>query len=390
MPRPPRLSSRPASTYRVAIVLASALLCALPSGARASWAYQPRICPGGDCAGAEPSLAAWQRDVRALQALWRDCGTAFTEYVLGGMDSIWSDVFTFDGGLDAWIALCPAASQGAEIGCVDGRVRHLAPTPAYLPLACRNDRDVAPELADLTEVTTIDMSGVFARSNLDVNLVAEHLLELPNLRDLHLSRNRLTGELQRGCDGFCTDSGASRPRVRTLRLDNNDLTGVDLSGWGFVDLEELHLGNNRLRGPLPDNWSGLKNLKVLNAAQNAELDGSVLPASWFASDGMIALENIDMTGCKLAGSLPAGAGNLGELSLRTIMLGANNFEGDAPPNLLIAHPERLEHVDLSGNHLTGPIPSAHAGFTELKHLDVSDNKMTGSPPLFADAPFLLH
>ena len=42
MPRPPRLSSRPASTYRVAIVLASALLCALPSGARASWAYQPR------------------------------------------------------------------------------------------------------------------------------------------------------------------------------------------------------------------------------------------------------------------------------------------------------------------------------------------------------------
>ena len=384
MPRPPRLSSSPASSYRVAIALASALLCALPSGARASWTYQPRICPFGDCAAAEPSLVPWQRDVRALQALWRDCGTAFMEYVLGGMNSIWSDVFTFDGDLDAWIALCPAKSEGAEIGCVDGRVRHLAPTPAYLPLACRNDRDVAPELADLTEVTRIDMSGVFARSNLDVNLVAEHLLELPNLLDLDLSRNKLTGELDRGCDGC-----ASRPRVRTLHLDNNDLTGVDLSGWGVADLEELYLGNNRLSGPLPDNWSSsLKNLKVLSAAQNAELEGSVLPASWFASDGMIALENIDMTGCKLAGSLPAGAGNLGELSLRTIMLGANNFEGDAPPNLLIAHPERLEHVDLSGNHLTGPIPAAHAGLMWLTHLDVSDNKMTGSPPLFTNAPLL--
>ena len=160
---------------------------------------------------------------------------------------------------------------------------------------------------------------------------------------------------------------------------------------GFVDLEELHLGNNRLRGPLPDNWSGLKNLKVLNAAQNAELDGSVLPASWFASDGMIALENIDMTGCKLAGSLPAGAGNLGELSLRTIMLGANNFEGDAPAE------SSHRSSGASGTRrfiwkpsLTGPIPSAHAGFTELKHLDVSDNKMTGSPPLFTDAPFLSH
>ena len=55
-------------------------------------------------------MAPWQKDVRALQALWRDCGNAYIQMFLAMKGSIWTDVFLFDGTQAEWTALC---SDGA-------------------------------------------------------------------------------------------------------------------------------------------------------------------------------------------------------------------------------------------------------------------------------------
>ena len=76
MPPPRTRSSVPRRTFafHAANVFALALLqlCAIPGASASQWTYQPAICGSQSCASAAPTLAPWQKDVRALQALWRD------------------------------------------------------------------------------------------------------------------------------------------------------------------------------------------------------------------------------------------------------------------------------------------------------------------------------
>ena len=378
MPPPRTRSSVPRRTFafHAANVLALALvqLCAIPGASASQWTYQPAICGSQSCASAAPTLAPWQKDVRALQALWRDCGNAYIQMFLAMKGSIWTDVFLFDGTQAEWTALC--SDGAAEIRCTaDGRVWHLTPNADDLNLGCPKGLPIAPELEDLTEVTEVAMSGIFGSwsPNLDVNDVAASLVTLQKLRRLDLSDNALVGELHR--------STAAAVQIESLFLNDNGLTALDLGG--FVALEEIHLADNQLRGPLPDDWSILKNLKILEAPRNPKLAASSLPAAWFAADGMTALETLDLSSCSLTGELPNGVGNLGDLKLKSIKLADNDFHGPAPPNLLTAEDD-LEHVDLHNNNLTGPMPVGSSG-VYLKLMNLADNKMTGSPPMFTNA-----
>jgi len=164
MPPPRTRSSVPRRTFafHAANVLALALvqLCAIPGASASQWTYQPAICGSQSCASAAPTLAPWQKDVRALQALWRDCGNAYIQMFLAMKGSIWTDVFLFDGTQAEWTALC--SDGAAEIRCTaDGRVWHLAPNADDLQLGCPKGLPIAPELEDLTEVTEVAMSGIF-------------------------------------------------------------------------------------------------------------------------------------------------------------------------------------------------------------------------------------
>ena len=215
-------------------------------------------------------MAPWQKDARALQALWRDCGNAYIQMFLAMKGSIWTDVFLFDGTQAEWTALC--SDGAAEIRCTaEGRVWHLTPNADDLQLGCPKGLPIAPELEDLTEVTEVAMSGIFGSwsPNLDVNDVAASLVTLQKLRRLDLSDNALVGELHR--------STAAAVQIESLFLNDNGLTALDLGG--FIALEEIHLADNQLRGPLPDDWSILKNLQILEAPRNPKLAASSLPAA---------------------------------------------------------------------------------------------------------------
>ena len=172
-------------------------------------------------------------------------------------------------------------------------------TPTISNLGCPKGLPIAPELEDLTEVTEVAMSGIFGSwsPNLDVNDVAASLVTLQKLRRLDLSDNALVGELHR--------STAAAVQIESLFLDDNGLTALDLGG--FVALEEIHLADNQLRGPLPDDWSILKNLKILEAPRNPKLAASSLPAAWFAADGMTALETLDLSRVRSPGSYPTAS-----------------------------------------------------------------------------------
>ena len=63
-------------------------------------------------------MAPWQKDVRALQALWRDCGNAYIQMFLAMKGSIWTDVFLFDGTQAEWTITLSPISAGAADDCV--------------------------------------------------------------------------------------------------------------------------------------------------------------------------------------------------------------------------------------------------------------------------------
>ena len=55
-----------------------------------------------------------------------------------------------------------------------------------------------------------------------------------------------------------------------------------------------------LGGPLPDSWSGMKNLEYLDLSRN-QLNGT-LPSSWGSS--LTRLQNLDLFGNFFQGTLP--------------------------------------------------------------------------------------
>lgn len=77
----------------------------------------------------------------------------------------------------------------------------------------------------------------------------------------------------------------------------------------------------------------------------------------------------------LKGEIPADLGLL--LNLESLVLSDNQLEKVHPPAGKL---EKLTILDLSINHLKGPVPAWIKEFTNLKKLDLSNNQLTGTIP----------
>ena len=95
--------------------------------------------------------------------------------------------------------------------------------------------------------------------------IPAELGNLPNLKSLDLSRNRLTeipGEL------------GNLSNLESLYLSSNELTGIPGELGNLPNLETLFLGFNELAGPIPGELGNLSNLKSLDLSSN-ELTGCI-------------------------------------------------------------------------------------------------------------------
>ncbi len=184
--------------------------------------------------------------------------------------------------------------------------------------------------------------------------------------------------------------------VEELILDNCNLTGVfpDLQ---LPDLVELHLESNKLTGSIPD-LTGVLNLEYLNCGAN-ELSGTIkdftnTPQLIYYRCFQNALTGnipdfvhlpdlifFDCSGNMLAGNIPDFS-NLPNLSGFECSL--NQLTGDIPdfsnlPNLTL--------LECSRNLLTGSIPD-FSNLPNLWALECTQNQLTGNIPDFSNLPNL--
>ena len=123
--------------------------------------------------------------------------------------------------------------------------------------------------------------------------------------------------------------------------------GVDVSGDIPVS---IFLYNNNLTGTIPDSFSKLVNLRVINFFGN-----------------------------RLSGDLERLVNNLsGMKQLSMLSLFTNNFYGHIPAS--IESLENLERLSLQRNNLSGEIPAAITKLKNLKQIELYNNSLTGSIP----------
>ncbi|CAH9086023.1 unnamed protein product [Cuscuta epithymum] len=171
-------------------------------------------------------------------------------------------------------------------------------------------------------------------------------------------------------------------------------------------LHFLDISFNQLSGTLPDCWSSLSSLVVLNLANNHNLSGS-LPTSIGSLTSLKALhlDRNSFTGAlpsfikncsklvslhlghnNLFGPLPDWVGeNLPQLAI--LVLRSNHFSASVPTSL--CHLQSLQLLDLSMNHLTGSLPKCLSNITQMTIIRGGSATISYEIPLFLIGPAFL-
>ncbi|XP_018724439.2 LRR receptor-like serine/threonine-protein kinase FLS2 isoform X2 [Eucalyptus grandis] len=204
-------------------------------------------------------------------------------------------------------------------------------------------------------------------NNLEGEILSPSRLDqMPSLSFLRLHNNQLTGEispnfanlisLQRvslahnRLKGSIPSSLGALSALTELYLDDNHLSGIIPESMGKLSqLLILSISNNMIRGPLPQEMSSLFNLQIINLSFN-QFNFSSIP-QWLLR--LPSLSQIYMAGC--------------------------GIQGEIPESLKIM-PSPIQELDLSGNHLTGNLPSWLGTLTQLYLLNLSRNSLVADVP----------
>ncbi|GLJ41218.1 hypothetical protein SUGI_0853240 [Cryptomeria japonica] len=234
------------------------------------------------------------------------------------------------------------------------------------------------------------------------------------LQTLNLSYNNFTGTIP-------IQIGILLPKIQVLGLSNNKLSGkIPSSITTCTLLRRLNLAKNGLEGDIPSTMgyippelAYLSNLHVLDLSEN-NLNGSIPPELEKLATGMVQSKSskeqpmeekpsyyreeilvtnkendlvyvdsilllvtcIDLSGNQLSGNIPSEIGALS--GLRILNISRNNLSGEIPHTLGML--ELIESLDLSYNNLQGKIPIEMQGLHYLAVFSVSNNKLCGKIP----------
>lgn len=247
---------------------------------------------------------------------------------------------------------------------------------------------------------TGNMNAIFGLSNLTNVNVSTNLLTgsfcgndytFRNVSSLDISSNILTGgclsHLLMNSHALLTLSVANNQfsgrldhltpsrRLATLDLSNNQFTG-SIPSEIFENNEHLisiSLLKNCLTGSLP-----VESICRVSSLQSLALDG--LHTADYCQDRFFTSSVVAMsTAYRLTESIPGGLPSLQCLfnmtSLQTLHLSGNGITGSIPSDLEVG--ESLQDLSLSYNLLTGSIPLVIQEKTNWLNLDLSFNKLSG-------------
>ncbi|KAH6797826.1 hypothetical protein C2S52_022380 [Perilla frutescens var. hirtella] len=185
-----------------------------------------------------------------------------------------------------------------------------------------------------------------------------------NLEHLDLSRNFLKGEIPRAL-GKCS-------RLRTVLLSSNALYGVIPNELGKLqNLEVLNVARNRLGGPLPANLGNCSDLSVIVLSSHLNALRVMRPPRGRAPHGSTDAALDDHN--SFEGSIPDEITTLPKLKI--LWAPGANFEGRFPRNW--GNCKSIMMVNLAQNHFTGDIFGLFSDCTDLQYLNLSSNKLSG-------------
>ncbi|RVX13490.1 Receptor kinase-like protein Xa21 [Vitis vinifera] len=227
------------------------------------------------------------------------------------------------------------------------------------------------------------VSGSLAGNNLSGNLPPNFGSYLPNLEDLILAVNKLSG--------IIPSSIGNASKLRTLALGNNMFTGSIPHALGRLRfLERLHLGANNLKGESSiqelsflTSLTNCKRLRILYLSFNPLI--GILPIS--IGNLSTSLQLFGASTCKLKGNIPTEIGNLS--NLYQLSLNNNDLTGTIPPS--IGQLQKLQGLYLPANKLQGSIPNDICQLRNLVELYLANNQLSGSiPACLGELAFLRH
>ncbi|PUZ51674.1 hypothetical protein GQ55_6G206900 [Panicum hallii var. hallii] len=197
----------------------------------------------------------------------------------------------------------------------------------------------------------------------------------------HASSTNTTSSLKELSMWQCTIKGGhfdtvltKLPFLSTLILDDTNISGPTPVPEHFADfssLAVLRLYCCGLTGTFPSWIFRIKSLMSLDVSENENLCGE-LPEFIQGS----ALQVLRLSGTKFSGKIPESIGslrNLTELDLSNCL-----FYGPIPS---FSQWPMISSVDLSGNNLTGSLPSdGYLSLHNLAEIDLSNNSISGAIP----------
>ena len=220
-----------------------------------------------------------------------------------------------------------------------------------------------------SRVEDLDLTSYGLTGEIPVELV-----QLTQLRELHICCNQLTGEIP-------TELG-QLTLLTFLSLGDNQLTGeIPTQLAQLTQLTNLSLRGNQLTGKIPPQLGQLSHLWELELHVN-QLTGSI-PTEL---GNLSSLTYLNLNRNQLTGAIPTELGNLS--SLTGLHLSDNQLTETIPTEL--GNLSSLTELSLEGNQLTGTIPTELGNLSSLTYLNLSYNQLTGTLPQSFTSLMLKH
>jgi Leucine-rich repeat (LRR) protein len=220
--------------------------------------------------------------------------------------------------------------------------------------------------AVIGNLSSANLSLLYLDDNEITGAIPRAIGNLASLTDLELQDNMLEGPIP---------SELFHPRGLTkIVLSNNQINAEIPKSIGLLaqQLATISISNSGLRGEIPETLSNLTNLDYVLLDHN-QLSGAIPPG------GLSCQMILDLSYNKLTGQIPSGMpGLLGSFNMY-LNLSNNLLEGPVS-SLEFGSMEMIQALDLSGNKLSGGLPSSMGALKNLRFLDVSSNGLTGVIP----------
>lgn len=259
---------------------------------------------------------------------------------------------------------------------------------------------------------TFQFDGNKLSGNIPANLVSESRFSGSANLFLNFGSNNLTGTVP---DNMLTFSGGIVPSLISLQFSNNQLTGplpadffanANFGSYSGITVQ-LYLNYNQLSGTLPPqllnssrvSYTDRKFASIQIAATYNAIEGSI-PSNFISSaaTGEDRIINIDISGNKLSGSLPAsllsvsmpvdnGGNPVKPFSGVFLLCSSNALSGSIPSDLLFAASWNTMnglYLTLDSNNLNGSLPSPLLGGSYVASASATiwlqNNQLSGSIP----------